>query len=747
MLALLFPFLALGEGTVREAAATELPAESPTAAPEVMAAPEATPEPTATPEPVSPIPAEYEPAGESSSFRMYLRRDTLAIILESKSNGALLFSTVQNPDDFKDQAAWKGFYQSGIVMEYIEDVKSTPLQADFLNLKNEIDLEMLENGFTAKVFFPDPQIGYTVTVTLDEKGLLVKIPQESIINGEANGHRNTVSSFTVYPFLGYSVLGADEGYMIIPDGQGALISLQDNEGRYSSPFDRPVYGTNIGMEDSVNSKWTVNTEQVIMPIFGMVHTDKQIGFLGVIEQGDFAARIRAYPNGANNLSFDWVSAKYTYRAVYKQPTGPSSGAVDMLTESSREFDIVQRFLLEDGESASYAGLACAWRDWLEENGYFTNAEKGRPFDVEIDFLGAEQENYVLGKADVVMTSFDQAAEILDLLKGDGVNQITAVCRGWQNMGLSGGVPLTGFNPSGALGGSSGLNNLISKARGLNVDLALEADFLSLNPSTHVTLTYSAFKKITSQTWSRPTFGPVYDTLNYLTPEVSLSTAGNVLADMSRNNVPGVALTGITQLMSDYYWNSHYQSSDKLAAAYAEIASEAASRMRTTLKAPNAYLWRYAHALSDLPVTGSDYAYVSREVPMLAIALSGKMPAYLEYVNFQANENKFFLRLAEQGTRPCFLISMEDPIKLQHTNSSDIYSSRWDLYRVTVADWYRRLSELHALIEGASIIAHDTEGTMTRVTWSNGIRVYLNYGSLEGTMDGEVLEPMTWKVVK
>ena len=52
----------------------------------------------------------------------------------------------------------------------------------------------------------------------------------------------------------------------------------------------------------------------------------------MIEQGDFAARIRAYPNGANNLSFDWISAKYTYRMVYKQPTGPSSGAVDMLTE-------------------------------------------------------------------------------------------------------------------------------------------------------------------------------------------------------------------------------------------------------------------------------------------------------------------------------------------------------------------------------------------------------------------------------
>ena len=149
-------------------------------------------------------------------------------------------------------------------------------------------------------------------------------------------------------------MGQDEGYMIIPDGQGALIELKDNENRFSSPFDRPVYGTNIGIEDTVNSKWTVGTEPVIMPVFGMVHTDKQIGFLGVIEQGDTAARIRAYPNGANNLSFE------------------------------------QHFLLADGENASYAGLACAWRDYMDEKGFFAKAESDRPFDVEVDFLGAER---------------------------------------------------------------------------------------------------------------------------------------------------------------------------------------------------------------------------------------------------------------------------------------------------------------------------------------------------------------------
>ena len=79
------------------------------------------------------IPDAYEKIAENSRFNLYLRRDTLALIVESKATGKVMYSTVQNPEDMKDNAAWKGFYQSGIVMEYLEGVKNIPLQADFIN--------------------------------------------------------------------------------------------------------------------------------------------------------------------------------------------------------------------------------------------------------------------------------------------------------------------------------------------------------------------------------------------------------------------------------------------------------------------------------------------------------------------------------------------------------------------------------------------------------------------------------------
>ena len=214
------------------------------------------------------LPDGYEQIAENGRFRLYLKRDTLAIIVESVQSGKLLYSTVQNPDEMKDNATWKGFYQSGVVMEYLDGVKTIPVQADFINTESQIDLTLTGDGYVARVTYPEISIGYEVTLKMDERGFSVSIPKEKIVEDDSDNF--TVSSFYVYPFMGYSYLGQNEGYMIIPDGQGAIIELKDNEERFSSPFDLPVYGTNIGVESSVYSDWSVDAEQVLLRRFGQV---------------------------------------------------------------------------------------------------------------------------------------------------------------------------------------------------------------------------------------------------------------------------------------------------------------------------------------------------------------------------------------------------------------------------------------------------------------------------------------------
>ncbi len=818
------------------------------------------------------VPEGYKLVGENSQFNLYLLESTMAVVIENKTNGSVIYSTVQDPNT--GNKTWKGFYQSGVVIEYLEDVKDKPIQADFINNANTITYDYVENGFTAHISFTDLGISFDVQVSMDEEGMHVFMPTDSIVavkdqtymivrnasgveeridiekyaktsqenefvltmkdgkeyildksayvsgkdasvtvkdavdgtktmtlplaEGTESAQTTTVkldekgtlgpvkaadvvkvtmntyttgkdvkgnalkipteqvveiseysytfASIYVYPFMGHSRAGEGQGYMIIPDGQGAIVGFEDNEGRYTSPYDKNVYGQRIGVAEQARSADRVEAEDVIMPVFGMVHTDSEIAVLGVIEQGAEGASIQAYPNGVRNLPFDWVTAKYTLRFVFNQPMGPSAGNVATRTEKRRDFDVLQHFLFRAGKEANYAGLAVAYRNYLIASDTFKQADK-RAFDVQLDFLGLERENFILGKQDVVMTNFEQAADIIDELSQKGVSNMSVVYRGWQTNGLTGGVPTDSFAVAKSLGGEKGLKELAEKAATMGIPFALEADVLSLNTETHPTLTFSALKKITSQTWSRPTYGKVYDTLYYCNPTTSENAAEKLTSAMVREGLTGVSFTGITQLLTDFYYKDHYHDASEMAQIYSGIIDKANDQLTTTLTSPNAYLWPYADVINDLPVAGSDYTYTAAEIPFLTIALSGQIPYYVEYVNFQANTQEFFLHLMEQGARPSFLLTWEDPIDLQNSNSSSIYSSRYELYRDMIVTWYNDLSDLFdAVGENGVIMNHERKGDMVKVTWDNGTQVYLNFGDKPATMEDVTLEKLSFKVV-
>jgi hypothetical protein len=181
--------------------------------------------------------------------------------------------------------------------------------------------------------------------------------------------------------------------------------------------------------------------------------------------------------------------------------------------------------------------------------------------------------------------------------------------------------------------------------------------------------------------------------------------------------------------------------------YAGIIDRANDQFTTALIAPNAYLWQYADVLTDLPVAGSDYTYTDAEIPFLTIALSGQIPYYVEYTNFQANTREFFLHLVEQGARPSFLLTWEDPIELQNSNSASIYSSRYELYKGMIVEWYSDLAQLfEAVGTDGMIIGHERMGDLAKVTWDNGTIVYLNFGDKAGDIEGVTLEKLSFKVV-
>jgi len=121
--------------------------------------------------------------------------------------------------------------------------------------------------------------------------------------------------------------------------------------------------------------------------------------------------------------------------------------------------------------------------------------------------------------------------------------------------------------------------------------------------------------------------------------------------------------------------------------------------------------------------------------------------YSEYINFEANKQEFFLKLAEMGINPSFYITYEDPAGLQYTNSSDLYSSKYSVYKEYILSYYKELKEVHDKTEGAMITDHKQYANgLTVVTYDNDIKVYVNYSTTAAIQaDGYEIEPMSFKV--
>jgi len=129
-----------------------------------------------------------------------------------------------------------------------------------------------------------------------------------------------------------------------------------------------------------------------------------------------------------------------------------------------------------------------------------------------------------------------------------------------------------------------------------------------------------------------------------------------------------------------------------------------------------------------------------------MVLKGIVPMYSEYVNFEANKREFFLRMIESGVSPSFYLTWEDSSDLIYTNSSDLYSTLYDTYRDIVIAYDEEFRQVAEATEGAFIVKHEKlDNGVNIVTYDNGTAIYVNYSDHAATVNGYIIEGMSYKV--
>lgn len=689
---------------------------------------------------------DYKQIAESDKYIMYFYEPRLSFILEDKETGKYLESTLSDEkDDGNSNASWNAYMKSGIVLSAIVGTINT-YQVDLISCENTIDVEYLENGFSAKVYFKEYEFGLTVQVVLDGEDVVVTVPDDSIVENKEGTYISTVS---LYPFLGYTFLDDQDGYMLIPDGNGALIYLDNKEGRYSTGFSQMIYGKDDGFVQSDTSSYlweryqtVIDANEVIAPIFGMAHTEEQLGYLAVVEQGDERASIEAHPNGVM-VNYNRCFAKFLVRDIYIQPLNQSnSGTVTNVEADRLHSDLSVRYMLVDQEEANYSGMAVRYRNYLLDNGIVE--VKDTSYKSRVDFLGTDREEFLLGTKAVVMTTVDDIRDIYDELQSAGVKNVLSVYKGWQKGGLYN-LPISKYRAERKIGGNSALTKLIEDSSEEGYEVYLYNDALQVNAKTNAT-TFNVVKMVNKRTLKLDTNGRVYDTFYYLMPGKAQTNLQKFVESYTKKGVNNLALTGITNTLYSYSQRGTYYGRTDTKATYTDAIASIDESTDLILENPAQYLWKYTDAFLDMPMESSDYMYVNEDVPFLSIVLKGIIPMYSDYVNFEANKTEFFLQMVESGVYPSFFITKEDSSDLIYTNSSHLYSTEYTGYKNTIIAYDEELSQVAEKVAGACIEKHEKlESGVTKVTYDNGVVIYINYSAKNVTVDGMEVEALSYKV--
>ncbi len=683
---------------------------------------------------------------ENDHYALYMNEEYLSIIVQDKATGAYMESAVSY-DDNKNNATWSAAMRSALVLTVIYGITDTQ-QADLINDEVAKDITYTDNGFSAKVYWSKYKFGMTLEVELTEDGVIASVPDESIVE---DGEDYFIGTISVYPYLGHSYLDQKEGYMFIPDGNGALIYLEDKEGRFRSGFTSMIYGDDPGFaRQSVSNLWQDHNiindaNKVIAPVFGMAHTSEGIAYLAVVEKGAERASIIANPNGAN-VDYNRIYARFTERVVFTQYNGNNSSSAYQTAETGRSHsDLQVHWIFLAGDDANYCGMANAYRAYLLERGDLVPSADNS-YNTRVDFLGSDRESWVVGTSAVVMTTTDDIREIYEDLKKEGVTDLFSVYKGWQKEGIYN-LPIGSYKADSKIGGTGDLTSLMEEAENAGIQFYLYNDALRLNPVESSSV-FNVVKQINRRRFSESTYKDVYEEFLYLIPSRTGTLLGQFVNSCTKKGVNNLALAGITNTLYSNYYDNVFYSRHNTAEEYDKIFGQIAGQTDLVMEQPFAYLWKYTDAFLDMPLYTSNYMYEDESIPFMSIVLKGVMPMYSEYVNFEANKQEFFLKMVETGTFPSFYITKESSSDLVNTNSSDIYSSQYDVYRDTMIAYARELAEINAKVEGAYIVGHEIrENNVTVVTYGNGVKIYLNYGSSAVQTDGYTIEGMSIKVVE
>ncbi len=658
---------------------------------------------------------------------------------------------------------------------------------------------------------------------IDGGELVVTLPANGILYNESEYTLDTIQILPYMgagtnPNTGYTFLPDGSGALFrfenLASGNATTVNAtvygtdyayQTIKGSYEQPVRVPVFGivenediyerveTQVETESVNEAGETVVETSVATSKEYVGNTDR--GFLAIIEEGEAMCQLSTYHGGGSVHNYNTVKMTVTPRPKdsYDLSTAISVGSSSIWTVVSErrytgnykiryimltDTDTAEEKGLTDSYEPTWQGMANAYRNYLIENGILTKIteeELGDGIPLYIETFGAIQSIEKILSIPVTvmtaMTSFDDIQTMYSDLSSEGIKNINFKLTGYANGGMYAAVPYR-LKWEKAVGGKNGFKELLADAKEKDYGIYPDFDFAYIDVDevglfSGVSLRKHAVKSIDNRYSNLRVYSAARQ--NYATYyQLAMSPAYYYrFVDKLTENYTDYDPIGISAgtlgyaLNSDFDKKEPYNREDSKNFTIDAFESLGNSFDSVMTEGGNAFVWKDADHILDIPLDSSRYVNTSYTIPFIGYVLHGYKNFTGSAINMAGDIRYEILKCIENGAYMYFTLSYDNTELLkEHVLLSQYYSIRYDIWQEDVVALYTELNGILKDLQTKEIVGHEfligeripeegekvsyddvdrlttmDDGRIVKVTYEDGTAFILNYNYFAVTADG------------
>jgi len=612
-----------------------------------------------------------------------------------------------------------------------------------------------------------PAFNVTLRYALEGRSLAVTVPFDGIAYRPAF----PLTQLNLLPFMGAGGLD-DEGYILVPDGSGALIYF--NNGRQN----QIAYNNNVyGWDEAMPRDAVVSDNRAPYPVFGIQKNGAAL--LCVIEEGSSYASVRADVSG-RNCSWNSVYPRFEMihgakmdisgrsdRAVFRYEGGLSEGESITLRYSPCASD-------------GYVGMAKEYRSRLLEKypvlkegpllkdmpvpaeASLSGQDGGVPVAVEI--IGAvNKTRHRLGipfDLPLRLTSYSEAAAMINDFADFGWKNVRVKINGWFNRSVDHSVP-TKIKLIGELGGRRDFHALVSAASRHGYALYPEVDFFHIKDVKAFggfslyrdAARYINRKRIEKYPFSFVWFGErtEWGKLSYIArPESMMAMIDGFVRKEAAFGLENIAFRNMgSRLAGDYNDKKPVSREAAMNMRKEKLEKLAESGTGVLINTGYVYAVPWASIITDIALNDQGFGITDASVPFYQIVLHGLVPYTGRAINLAEDYTKNLLETVECGAGLYFSFMTEETAVLQETKFRQFYANEYGKWAGDADALYKKFTADFSGLYSQAIADHkilSPEVTLTE--YEDGTRVIVNAsGSAWKYRDGVTVKSNGYVVLR